>query len=59
MIKTKKRNQTTIGVPLRVKVMLNRIKQVERRPQSQQLEILAEQECKRLGIEIPAEKLAE
>lgn len=59
MSKEKKRNQTTIGVPLRVKTMLNRIKQVERRPQSQQIEILAEQECKRLGIEIPAENLAD
>lgn len=50
----KKKNQVLIGVKRNVREMLRLIAQKERRPISTQIELLAEQECRRLGIPIPA-----
>lgn len=49
----KPKNQTSLGVKRRVKKMFTLIANKERRPISTQLEIIAEQECQRLGIPIP------
>lgn len=49
----KKKNQVLIGVKRDVREMLRLIAQKERRPISTQIELLAEQECKRLGIQNP------
>ena len=49
----KAKNQTTLGVKKPVKKMFAMIAKKERRPISTQLEILAERECRRLGIPVP------
>jgi len=51
----KAKDQTSLGVKRRVKKMFALIANKERRPICTQLEIIAERECRRLGIPIPQE----
>lgn len=49
----KYRKQVSISIPAKVKAILDSIATHEHRPISMQLELMAEQECQRLGIPIP------
>lgn len=52
----KYRKQVSLSIPAKVKVILDSIATHEHRPISMQLELMAEQECKRLGIPVPQEQ---
>lgn len=52
----KYRKQVSLSIPAKVKAILDSIATHEHRPISMQLELMAEQECKRLGIPVPQEQ---
>ncbi len=52
----KYRKQVSLSIPAKVKAILESIATHEHRPISMQLELMAEQECKRLGIPVPREQ---
>lgn len=52
----KYRKQVSLSIPAKVKVILDSIATHEHRPISMQLELMAEQECRRLGIPVPQEQ---
>ncbi len=52
----KYRKQVSLSIPAKVKAILDSIATHEHRPISMQLELMAEQECKRLGIPVPREQ---
>nr|DAP32739.1 MAG TPA: antitoxin [Caudoviricetes sp.] len=52
----KYRKQVSLSIPAKVKAILDSIATHEHRPISMQLELMAEQECRRLGIPVPQEQ---
>ena len=52
---SKPKNQTSIGIPIRTYTIVKKLAEHGHRKLSQQIEILAIEECNRQGIEIPAE----
>lgn len=54
-MENKQRNQTSIGLNLRSHNLIKLLAKHGHRKLSQQIEFLAIEECKRQGIEIPAE----
>jgi len=49
------KRQTSLGIPLRTYFLIKTLAKHGHRKLSQQIEFLAIEECKRQGIEIPAE----
>lgn len=52
-MKNKKRTQTGVGLNMRTYILVKALSDYEKRPLCRQIEILAERECRRLGIPVP------